>query len=237
MNYGFYISGNSTRLYKFLNSTSRETIDSIKIVVSDKNIPVSLCKLLDVFSIEYINVDHKSLGMNKQERNLKFSNILLDCLKVYEVDYLFSFGEHLLSGELLEKYKWHLINFHPSILPMYSGIGAIDQAVEHGNTLLVGITAHFIDEGTDTGPIIMQSVIPIKTFYNRGNDYDCVLDLIIPMLNILIKLLEEQKIIIKDGAAEIIGADYERTSLFPYVDGWNEYSTDHPLKVEEEGFM
>lgn len=47
---------------------------------------------------------------------------------------------------------------------MFPGIKAIDQASDYGNVLLVGNTAHFIDSGVDTGPIIMQSVIPIMNF-------------------------------------------------------------------------
>ena len=220
MNYGFYISGQSTRLYKFLNAIGRETINSIKIVVSDENIPIPLCQLLDNLSIQHAAIEHKALGSNNQERNIKFSNLLLQYLDEYKIDYLFCFGNHLLAGELLKKYQWHLINFHPSLLPMYPGNRAIDQAVAHGNTLLVGNTAHFIDEGTDTGPVIMQSVIPLKAFYNSGNDYDTVLDLIIPMLETLMDLLESQRISIKNGNVDIAGADYERSSLFPYLGKW-----------------
>ena len=160
MNFAFYISGKSARLYKFLKSASETSIQRIKVVVSDKKIPAPLCELLDGYSIRRIDMDHQALGATHGERNLTFSNILLDALVRYDVQYLFSFGEHLLTGALLKKYQWRLINFHPSILPMYPGVGAIDRAVEHGNTLLVGNTAHFIDESADGGPIIMQSVIP-----------------------------------------------------------------------------
>lgn len=220
MNYGFYISGQSARLYKFLNTTNRKNIELVKVVVSDKKIPIHLSKLLDDLSIKYFEVDHKALGINNQERNLKFSDILLEHLDKYKVDYMISLGEHLLTGDLLIKYQWHLINFHPALLPMYPGQAAIDQAVAHGNTLLAGNTAHFIDAGTDTGPVIMQSVIPLDAFYNSGNNYDSIMDLIVPMLEKLIELLEAQRIAVKDGRVCIIGADYERSSLFPYIGEW-----------------
>ena len=78
-------------------------------------------------------------------------------------------------GKLLEAYRNKIINFHPSLLPSYPGLNAIDKAIE-GNSLLLGNTAHFIDEKVDTGPIIMQSILPISLF----NHYEDVLSLQIP---------------------------------------------------------
>lgn len=100
---------------------------------------------------------------------------------------------------------------------MFPGLNAIDQAVNHKNVLLVGNTAHFVDEGMDTGPIIMQSVVPLEKFYKSAKDYDSILDLIIPMLNKLIMLLRNNMIHIVDGRCIIDGADYSKAAIFPEV--------------------
>ena len=156
------------------------------------------------------------LGENNKERSLKFSDYVLKELLSYDIDYCFSFGSHLLVGELLEKFKYRIINFHPSVLPMFPGLKSIDQAVLHNNTLLVGNTAHFIDSGVDTGPIIMQSVIPIKAFTDTY-DYDIVLDLQLEMLEKMIYILDNNMLIINDDKVIITGADYYKSVVFPEI--------------------
>lgn len=142
------------------------------------------------------------------------SDFILEKLVEHGIDYCISFGSHILSGDLLKQYENKLINFHPAILPMFPGVKSIDQAVDHGNVLLVGNTAHFIDSGMDTGPIIMQSVIPLKAFRDT-KDYDIVLDLQIEMLNKLLKVLEGNRLHFVNGYPVIEGADYNRNMIFP----------------------
>lgn len=105
--------------------------------------------------------------MKRGKKNLELSNNLLQVLREYEIDYCFSFGAHILKGKLLEEYENRIINFHPSLLPAYPGIKSIDRAIADKVNLL-GNTVHFIDAGMDTGPIIMQSVIPSVAFYEGG---------------------------------------------------------------------
>ena len=218
MNYAFYISGRSGRLYKFLFQATKEQLNSIKIIISDKKIQDNLAELLTDKKISVYEIDYYGLeGDTNKEKNLGLSDKMLKILSDNHIDYCFSFGSHLLSGQLLISYKWKIINFHPSVLPMYPGRKSIDQAVEHGNTLLVGNTAHFIDEGMDTGKIIMQSVIPLQAFFDSDNDYDRVLDLQIEMLNKIIMLLNNNRIKIYGDTVKIIGADYNKFSFFPYI--------------------
>lgn len=217
MNIGFYVSGKSNRLFKFLNQADEKIISSIKIVVSEYEIENELKGILKQKKIAYSVYEYKELpGNNNKEKNLELSNHIMEELDKNDIDYCFSFGRHLLSGELLKKYNHRLINFHPALLPMYPGGKAIDQAVEHGNTFLVGNTAHFIDAGMDTGVIIMQSVIPLQAFLAE-KDYNVVLDIQIDMLNKLMEVLADGRLSMKNGRAIIEGADYMRSSIFPKV--------------------
>lgn len=66
----------------------------------------------------------------------------------------------LLDATFLDHFPGAVINVHPALLPAFPGLDAIGQAVEHG-AKMVGVTIHFVDEGMDTGPIIMQRALPL----------------------------------------------------------------------------
>jgi phosphoribosylglycinamide formyltransferase-1 len=69
----------------------------------------------------------------------------------------------LLSPEFVRRFAGRLINVHPSLLPAFPGLHAIEQAVEHG-VRVMGVTVHFVDEGVDTGPIIVQEAFEVDPY-------------------------------------------------------------------------
>jgi phosphoribosylglycinamide formyltransferase-1 len=66
----------------------------------------------------------------------------------------------LLSPELVRRYRGRILNVHPALLPAFPGLHAQRQALEHG-VKVSGATVHFVDEGVDTGPIVLQSAVPV----------------------------------------------------------------------------
>ncbi len=64
-----------------------------------------------------------------------------------------------LDSAVVRRYRGRSVNLHPSLLPSFSGLDAIEQAFQHG-VLWTGVTVHFVDEGHDTGPIIAQAAVP-----------------------------------------------------------------------------
>lgn len=215
MNIAFYISGRSGRLSKYLAQASEDMINKIVLVFSDDLIESELREQLDSYSIRFHEIKYSELsGINNREKNLELSNKMLAAFLDNSIDYCISFGSHILSGELLSKYKNKIINFHPAILPMFPGINAIDQAKKYGNVLLIGNTAHFIDKGVDTGPIIMQSVTTMHSFLYE-NDYDIVLDQQIPMLNRILLAINNNDIQVIDDRVHINNADYSITHIYP----------------------
>jgi phosphoribosylglycinamide formyltransferase 1 len=68
----------------------------------------------------------------------------------------------LLSGEFVERFRNRVINIHPALLPAFPGIDAVQQAIDHGSKV-TGVTVHFVDEGVDSGPIILQRAVPVAT--------------------------------------------------------------------------
>ena len=84
-----------------------------------------------------------------------------DWLEQREVDLvvLAGFMEVLGSG-FIRRFAGRIINVHPSLLPAFPGLRAIEQALEHG-VRVTGVTVHFVDEGVDTGPIILQEALAL----------------------------------------------------------------------------
>jgi phosphoribosylglycinamide formyltransferase-1 len=67
----------------------------------------------------------------------------------------------LLSGGFVAHFAGRLLNIHPSLLPAFPGLRPQRQALEHG-VRISGATVHFVDEGVDTGPIVLQAAVPIR---------------------------------------------------------------------------
>lgn len=66
----------------------------------------------------------------------------------------------ILSGHFIREFHQRILNIHPSLLPAFPGLDAQHQALEHG-VKFSGCTAHFVEEGLDSGPIISQAVVPV----------------------------------------------------------------------------
>ena len=66
----------------------------------------------------------------------------------------------IIKGGILSAFRGQIVNIHPSLLPAFPGLKAWKQALDYG-TKVAGCTVHFVDEGTDTGPIIVQRTVPV----------------------------------------------------------------------------
>jgi phosphoribosylglycinamide formyltransferase-1 len=66
----------------------------------------------------------------------------------------------VLSPEFIRRFTPRIINVHPSLLPAFRGLRAIERALEHG-VRVMGVTVHFVDEGVDSGPIILQQAFEL----------------------------------------------------------------------------
>lgn len=67
----------------------------------------------------------------------------------------------IMSPEFIQRYKGRIMNIHPAILPSFPGLHSQKQALDYG-VKYAGCTVHFVDEGVDTGPIILQAVVKVK---------------------------------------------------------------------------
>ncbi len=94
------------------------------------------------------------------------SNVDLICLAGYM---------KILSPEFVARFRYRILNIHPALLPSFPGLHAQEQAVRYG-VRISGVTVHFVDSGTDTGPIIAQTSVPVL----KGDDGDTLAARILP---------------------------------------------------------
>jgi phosphoribosylglycinamide formyltransferase-1 len=98
-----------------------------------------------------------SAGMDRATFDVQVVRLL----KEHEVDWVCLAGYmRLLSGGFVSQFPERILNIHPSLLPAFPGLDAQHQALVHG-VKITGCTVHFVDENLDSGPILLQSPVPV----------------------------------------------------------------------------
>jgi phosphoribosylglycinamide formyltransferase 1 len=113
----------------------------------------------------------------------------------------------LLTPAFLGRFPHAVINVHPALLPAFPGLDAVGQALAHG-VKVFGVTVHFVDEGVDTGPIVLQRALELP----HARTADDVLDKLHAVEH---ELLPEAIRLIARGAVRIDPADPRRVLLEP----------------------
>jgi len=91
----------------------------------------------------------------------RYEKAIVDHLQAWQVDLVVLAGYMRLVGPvMLEAYHLKMLNIHPALLPAFAGLHAQRQALEYG-VKVSGCTVHLVDEGMDTGPIILQAAVPV----------------------------------------------------------------------------
>ena len=153
------VSGRGTNLQAIINAIKKGRIDGeIKIVISDNPKAYALQRAKKNKITTQV-VPYKEFR-NKEE----YEQEILRHLDDYKINLIVLAGYmRILSPEFIKKYRYRIINIHPALLPAFPGLHAQRQALEYG-VKVSGCTVHFVDEGTDTGPIILQKAVPVKQF-------------------------------------------------------------------------
>jgi phosphoribosylglycinamide formyltransferase-1 len=86
---------------------------------------------------------------------------VIDCLESRRIGLVCLAGYmRILGAGFVDHFRGRLLNIHPALLPAFPGLHAQRQALEHG-VRVAGATVHFVDEGTDSGPIVLQAAVPV----------------------------------------------------------------------------
>ena len=151
------VSGRGTNLQAVIDAIeSGEIINAeIACVISDKADAFAL-ERAKKHHIEGIFVDPAAFA-SRQE----FDDKVLEILQNKETDLVLLAGYlRIISGSLISAYKNKMINIHPSLLPSFKGLHAQQQAIDYG-VKYSGCTVHFVEPELDSGPIILQKVVPV----------------------------------------------------------------------------
>ncbi len=127
----------------------------ICVVISDKKDAPAL-RLAEDEGIPAVHFDPRWYA-SREEYEIQ----IVDTLQAMNIDIIVLAGYMRLVGKtLLDQYKLRIVNIHPALLPAFPGLNAQRQALEYG-VKQSGCTIHFVDEGMDTGPIILQRAVPV----------------------------------------------------------------------------
>ncbi len=153
---GVLISGTGTNLQAILDAIAQGSLDAeVAIVVSNKKGVLGLDRATRA-AVPAMVVPHE----NYPDR-ASFDAALVDVLRKRRVEWVVLAGfMRLLTPTFLDAFALRTINIHPALLPAFPGVDAPRQALEYG-VRVAGCTVHLVDRGTDTGPIVAQSVVPV----------------------------------------------------------------------------
>ena len=140
---------------------------------------------------------------SKNKKRTDFDLEMLEILKNNKIEIIVLAGfMRILSKPFVNKYKNKIINIHPSLLPLFPGAHAHRDTINAGASKS-GCTVHFVDDGVDTGPIIMQETIAI----NKNETEKSLAEKILPLEHQIfpkaLDLLTSQKLKITDGKVTI----------------------------------
>jgi formyltetrahydrofolate-dependent phosphoribosylglycinamide formyltransferase len=145
MRLGVMCSGNGTNFENIVR-TCRE--DEVVVMVHNKE-KCGAAKRADKLGIPHTHIKSKK------------EDLIIDVMRAWRVDLIILAGwMRIITPKLIEAYPNKIINLHPSLLPKYKGLHAIEQAMESGDNI-TGVSVHFVNEELDGGEIILQEEVPI----------------------------------------------------------------------------
>lgn len=162
LNLGILISGRGSNMEAILKAIKKQKIPINPAVVISNNPDALGLKIAQKMGIKTEVIASKNFEGTRWQYDQKIIKSLqkhgvtprngLICLAGFM---------RIISPEFISKYKNRIINIHPAILPSFPGLHAQKQALDYG-VKFSGCTVHFVDSGVDTGPIILQEIVPVK---------------------------------------------------------------------------
>jgi len=156
------ISGRGSNMEAILKSIKRKKIPIVPAVVISNKPNAAGLKIAQRFGVKTEVVESSGFKGERWDYDKKIVSVLekygvtpkngLVCLAGFM---------RIISPQFIRKYKNHIMNIHPALLPSFPGLHAQRQTVEYGSKFS-GCTVHFVEDGIDTGPIIIQDVVKVK---------------------------------------------------------------------------
>ena len=159
---GVLVSGGGTNLQAIIDGIKNGVIRNTEIsfVISNNENAYALTRARNA------GIAAECVSPSSFKSRADFENAFLDIVDAYNVDLIVLAGFLvIIPAEMIKKYRNRIINIHPSLIPSFCGTGFYgikvhEKALERG-VKISGATVHFVDEGTDTGPIILQKSVEV----------------------------------------------------------------------------
>jgi len=158
MRIAVFCSGNGTNLQAIIDAAKREFIKAdLALVVADNAEAYALVRA------KKANIQTFVLAKKGFKTREEYDKEVIKKLEEEKIDLIVLAGfMRLLSSYFVNKYKNRILNIHPALLPSFKGTHGIKDALHYG-VKVTGPTVHFVDEGLDSGPIILQEVVEVKS--------------------------------------------------------------------------
>ena len=160
---GVMVSGGGTNLQSIMDNIDSGAITGAEIAVVISNNPGAYAlERARNHGIEAVCISPKSFPDREA-----FNEALLEKVNEYHLDLIVLAGFLVrIPPKMIEKYRNRIINIHPSLIPSFCGVGCyglkVHEAALKRGVKVTGATVHFVDEGTDTGPIILQKAVEVE---------------------------------------------------------------------------
>ena len=152
---GVLVSGTGTNLQAILDAVAEKRLDARVEVVVSNVAGAGALERARAAGVATVVVNHKEHADRRA-----FDAALVEVLRARGVEVVVLAGfMRLLTGVLLDAFPMRVVNVHPSLLPAFPGVHSQKQALDYG-VRVAGCTVHFVDAGTDTGPIIAPAAVP-----------------------------------------------------------------------------
>ncbi len=153
---GVLASGRGSNLQAIIDAIDAGKVQAeVVVMLSDKK---------DAYALERARkhgIAAEFVDPKGRRRREDYDIALLDRLEAHDVDLVLLAGYmRVVGASLIEAYENRMMNIHPSLLPSFPGLHVQKKAIDHG-ARFSGCTVHFVDGGVDTGPIIIQAVVPV----------------------------------------------------------------------------
>jgi len=159
---GILASGNGSNFESIIKSIQNKKLNAeipILIVNNPNCLAIQKAKKHE---IPYVIINHRDCNSR-----LEHDNLVMKKLEELSVELVVMAGWMRIAGEeLINRFNNRLINIHPSLLPSFKGIDAIQQAIEEKVTI-TGCTVHYVQKEVDSGSIIIQAAVPLKEQDNK----------------------------------------------------------------------
>jgi phosphoribosylglycinamide formyltransferase-1 len=152
---GVLVSGSGSNLQSIIDNIEKGLLDAVVAVVISNNAHAYAIERAKKNRIPFVVIEHQNYGSRDE-----FDGAMVNILKSYSVELVVMAGfMRVLSSLFLNSFPMKIMNIHPAILPSFPGIHAQKMATDYG-VKFSGCTVHFADEGVDSGPIIIQAIVP-----------------------------------------------------------------------------